>query len=504
MWGRWARVGISLCALASMLVCVPSAYAKCDSLTKRNLAKASAISKALTAANASGAGDLAMIVSRARKHCKPGQARFAFAVARSTQVSGAPREDVRTAAMGVSLIGTNVGGAIVYRIDFPTMVSRWYAVRTSRKGDIRLTVLSQLSAVVHGGMVFGIDPTQASFNPSMQSLIAARLSRGGSARATSVARAALIAIRPRQNMRAVIEGPLLAAITSGINLEFAARVALTRDTRNIRSIERRLRNRIRLADTGGWARIDGSFATLQQQKIISKLTKRLAVIARDAALGKVASSLRAELYAKPVVKYDSVPIGSFYPWPHDGVLDSASVAVRINKPSTVTLTIYSTMGIAVDSQSAKALPGTWIGSWAGTTSTGGSILAAPGSYRYGLHVTDLAGNQTVVPGVSTFDLARDTSPPTISSASAKFTGGVTRRRFTVKWSVSEPISPHLNIVLSLRKNGVRRNVTIPSAALSGTANIAVPAPTGTHRVFVHVTDGSGNLATIHLPDVKIS
>ena len=192
------------------------------------------------------------------------------------------------------------------------------------------------------------------------------------------------------------------------------------------------------------------------------------------------------------MSFRAVPVRAFYPVPQDGVDDTRSTVIAVDKPAVVTVRIFHPGGGVAQTLQGEALPRhPYAARWNGV-GTDGQVVP-PAQYRYTVFATDRAGNRRWLPGVGAFIVARDTEPPVVRSASVKYLGGSPVRSLRVRWQVTETISPAITTVLVLRGGGEQRKLALPGTAQTGARNVSVRLPAGRYAAYLRFTDASGNV-----------
>jgi hypothetical protein len=434
-----------------------------------------------------GAVDAAGVLARARTRCVA--LPFALAVAQLTLRHGLADAAARYRYAGLDIVGEPDG---TYRLDSPKLLARSLGVHT-RAGRRVLRMVRALAFDQPSGMWWSPDPTRRELDPLVQSRIAYQLAVAKDAYA-----GATIAVMDHNTAFAsMAKLPLLDAVAAGTSLEVAAHKLRTiKALRAAAHVAAPLSARVVAADAGGWGRVDGAWATLSQQRSLASESTRLAAMRPVAPLPTVAAHLTAELHAVPTISFTQLPPSAFYPWPVDGVLDTASVAATVDKPATLWLRIYDPVsGAIIRTVQQNALPGMSLLTWDGRSDAG--RLEPPGAYRYDILAQDLAANRSLAPGPMAFTLAQDTTPPIVLLAHVKLIRSQERwRTVRVRWLVTEPLSPVMRIRVQVRgPRGIVRAVILTSHHVTGSELIRLHLRRGTWTSSITFTDGSRNAAT---------
>ena len=236
--------------------------------------------------------------------------------------------------------------------------------------------------------------------------------------------------------------------------------------------------RLPLYDTGGWSRYSLTRdAPLNYHDLQTQQLRELAKRTAEPTLQAYAARFAAYRAAPPRIAAAGGPAGPFYPWPADGLLDSAELRVMLSKPGRLTLTVRDGSGAPVDRIDA------------GLRSSGVQRVnwrparrPAPGAYSVDARVVDVVGLAGEAAGVAQAVVARDVTPPVVRQ--------VVRRGRRIGWRVVDPTSPFLNVVV--RADG--RTRWYARRRLRG--SILLPAPPRGRRpspaAVVTLRDSSGN------------
>jgi len=480
----------TLGVLAVLCVCAPLAAARgCTGSQRHALAVAGRDVAYLSVQNAPGSQDAAQLVQRALHRCSAASA--VQALVHATRHSGLPRLGQVRHDRWFVLVGAPTAGGTAWRLDLPAMLTSSLAASSPSSRARKFKRVRQLAFLSHMRISWSSDPTRRSTQPAMQARAARALALKGY-RADAVATA--LSFRSSSQRRATLKLDLLSSLSIAIDLAVTShRIADPKVASAAHSLGKALLKRVRAADSGSWSLTNGAWSTLAQHRVLIARGAALEHYANDPATETTIASLRHELVAQPVVSFSHVPELPFYPWPRDGTLDASALTVTVDKPSVMTLNVFDlATGAIVRSTSSGLLTGSWETGWDGT-SDGGTTLP-PGSYLYGLVAADLAGNKLSAPGLNSFVIARDVTPPAISLAQVKLHSSARRvRQLRVRWNVTEPLSPLIQVTLVLTpKSGVTRTIALDGTALARTIVVPVTLPRGRWRTTLIVTDGSGN------------
>jgi hypothetical protein len=108
---------------------------------------------------------------------------------------------------------------------------------------------------------------------------------------------------------------------------------------------------------------------------------------------------------------------------------------------------------------------------------------------------DLLGNRVRVAGLEQFTVARDTTPPTVRTASVRSFVTAGQRRLIASWDVDELHSPQVHSWLVLQQAGTTRLVELHPTLQRATVRRLVTLARGTWTASFVFEDGSGNRAT---------
>lgn len=479
-------------ALLPVLGALPgAAHAACSTGARADSVAAARIVARLRAAGAPGAADASAVLQRARTSCT--SLRFARAVAGATQRAGVPAIGRRMRIVGVDLVGVRVAGGSAWRVDLLRTTGRLAATRSARRAAL---VRRELAASRRGtgSIVWSPDPTRAAWDPKLQSSVASLLARSRWTIDHAVAGASVRAFAPRTRLLSVSRLDVGEHLIVAARAELAARRSGGGSATIANALIARGYSRVRAAARAGWSRTDGHWSTLGEHRVLVTRTRALLVRLPHPATARTVAALADRLRSLPAVRYAVVPSGAFYPWPRDAVLDAQSIALTIDKPAELQLTIYDAAGTAVRRIDQRVEPGTSTIAWDGAAA-GGTILG-PGEYRYAVRAIDPAGNRLVLAGLGAFEVARDTTPPVVTSASLQYaTGAPLGARVVARWNVVEPLSPHVRTTLVLASGATRHRIVLDERARVRAVRRKVRLAAGTwHAAYVFV-DGSGNVTT---------
>ena len=427
---------------------------------------------------------------------------YARAVAELTRRNGRAEPGRTYTHRGLDLRG--VGGR--YVLDWARTSDRLRSSGSPAARRGALARIDRLSSQVGSERVWTLDPTAPRFHPASQVVVlralgrtpgaqAARLVGDGSAALRRPATTSYL--RSRGEIQALEElVDLLRAVQRsrrhhGIDQRHPAMRRLgASGVRLLRSI-----------DAGGWARLGGRDATPAQQRRLARLAEASVRTGLVPGMREPARRLAMTLRSGPVARYAQLPNGGFYPWPVDGYMDTQSVRISIDKPATVTLRVYSgTVMVFASEQVLGRGPAEL--AWNGHTSDGERLPA--GRYAYGIEAVDPFGNRRHVPGIGSFRILVDTTPPRIRAARAEYRSGRQRRYIRVDWDVVEQHSPVLHVELRIVGNGQRRILPIRGVTEHRSGRMLVTElPRGTYRAYVYVRDGSGNDVQRQIPNIAI-
>lgn len=469
----------------AMLLTAPSVAAACSRAEQVDLRATMGLVASLRAAGSAGGADAAAVLQRARRSCT--DARFARAAAAATSRHGAPTPGRRARVLGLDLVGSAQG---TWRLDVARLARRLAAARSAPAAGV---LRGQLRAAGFGrsSITFSADPTQLAWDAELQSAVVAALARSPRPLDRTIAGAGARAFAPPARRGALAGQPLLA------HLRVANRVALAADASGsaaarvaARGVAARAFVRVRAARQAGWSRIDGSWATVAAHRTLVAQSSALVARLPHATTAQAVQALRAALTTPPDLDFGTLPAAAFYPWPRDAAFDTQSVSVSVDKPGSLTLTVYGPDGGVVRSVPADVLPGPATLSWDGTAADGSTL--GPGEYRYNLDAVDLAGNHVRVPGLDEFEIARDTTPPTVHTASVRHLVSGGTRRLVASWDVEEVHSPNVRTWLLLQSGAERQSLDLHPSLQRATVRRIVTLARGTWRASYTFVDGSGN------------
>lgn len=467
------------------------ATAACSAAQRADARAARSSLDALAASGAAGHADARAIYARARRNCDDLQ--FARAIAEATLRLGAPASGARARLRGIDLIGHDLSGAVVWRIDVAGLAERIIGARTPRAAAAARARL-QASSFGMTARTFSADPTLATWDAITQSLVIATLTRSRSALDRRTAGAGVRAWAAPGRSTALTTLPLLehvrivnrAAIAADRSASPASRVAAG-------ALALRAYGRIRGAQQRGWSRIDGRWSTGAEHRAL--VTQALALLRR---VPHPATSLRVARLAAanttaPAVAYSTLPRAEFYPWPRDGAFDTQALTVDVNKPAQLRLAVYAPAGTVVRVIEASVEPGTTTLTWDGAAGDG--AIVAAGDYRYNLDATDLLANHVRVAGLEQFRVARDTAPPKVASATARWIVAGGNRRLVASWDVTEVHSPQVRTWLLLQQGERRESLQLHDSLQKASVRRPMQLATGTWSASFVFIDGSGNRAS---------
>lgn len=483
-WRSATITAIAAAVLASLWSTALPATAQarsCSRAEQAQLRKANTIVLELNRGNRDGRVEAAAVLKRAKSQCTT--ARFAVAVAQLTRRHGAAVDKRAYSLNGVFFRG--VGER--FRFDARTNVSVWR--KSGSSATRRLRRMRQYLVVGRSGTWWAGDPTRVSKDANMQIDLAATLAQSRTAAARQLAASTLGVVSGRE--RSIRRLPLFEFLPRA---ERVARVAaVTRDRRAMRLQTRLVAqtlSRAKAADAGSWTRVNRRDATLDEHRLLVQHLSAIARHSRNPAVRSRAARFDAYMRTPPDVRFLRVPVGRFYPVPADGIKDTQALHLVTSKPGSIVVNVYDGTGNVIAAITANVRAGEWQGAWNGMNAGGRHV--AVGSYRYSVTAADLAGNRRLLPGLGTFNVARDTTAPVIQSASLKHMGGVSRRQLQVAWNVAETESPRMRIRLVITGNGTRKVLTLPGTARRGSVRLNTRLPRGTYRTTLQVYDGAGN------------
>jgi hypothetical protein len=476
---------LGVVAAWSVLLALPAIASACTASENADLRAGMQLVAGLRGSGAAGAGDAAAILQRARRSCS--DARFARAVASATTRFGSPAPGRRVRVAGMDLIAS-AGGA--WRLDVLRIAQRLAAARSDRAAAV---LRAQLRSAGFGqaSISWSADATQLAWDADLQSAVAAQLARSHRPLEHALAGASVRAFAPTSRQAPLGSLDLLGNLRIANRLALAAAVSGHPGARSAsRAVAVRVFVRVRAAHQAGWSKVGGSWSTLPTHRAL--VTQSSALLARvpHARTATIVRELRAALTSPTDVTFETLPAAAFYPWPRDAAYDSQSVAVTVDKPGTLTLTVYGGDGAVVRTIRADVVPGPATITWDGTAADGSTL--GPGEYRYNLDAVDLAGNRVRVPGLDEFEIARDTTPPTVRSVAARHVIAGGTRRVIASWDVSEEISPQVHTWLLLQNGDHRETLDLHPTLQKATVRRLVTLARGTWRATFVFSDGSGN------------
>lgn len=488
---------------AAVFMCLaasPAIAATCSTEDQAAVASANRSLAKLKARQSASAQRFELEYKIAQARCGA-SARYVAAAGRSLVATVDPQPGQRTSFYGVRLQWrfdpSRPDKQRWWYFDVETTLKAWSAAPTAARKDSVIRHLVRMSRPAGPGLLITRSPVRSHINLDQTIRTAAYLSSGSTPVARSVTARILRAFSTQLVTNTVKATPLLTAIPQATSLTYTKRrVVETRARSAVETVRYLTRARIRFADTGAWSKIGGTYSTADQHTALVRRSAALAAAQSDAVLADRVAKLRSYLTRVPDVRYTKIPVRSFYPWPRDGVRDDVKFGVSVDKPSTLQFTVYSTTGDVVFRRTKDVLPGVWEGKWTGHTNVvQPAVLAKPGTYLYGLRIRDRAGNLKIVPGLGTMTIARDSTPPKIEYGSVTYKTGISPRKFTVRWTIHEPLSPKLKVKVSIRKVGVRRAMYFATSDHSGSTTVSTQLGSGTYRAFLTVYDGSKNVSS---------
>lgn len=484
------RIGRVALLAAMVVACLPgTADAACPPSVRADSVAAQAIVADLAARQAPGAEDARWVYERARRSC--GDLRPARAIAQATHRLGVPASGRRARVHGVDLIGLGqADGTVAWRLD----LARIAAHSTRGSAMARAAARELLAAAAWGdaARTWSADPTRLTWDAGTQSAVVSVLGRSTDPVARDAARRGARAFAVSNRTAALGRRPLLQHLLIANRIAGSVDGADAATVRVVRSIALRAYVRVRSARSRGWSRVDGAWSTAPTHRAIVAGARRLLAHHPHAATAEATEGLAAALRTPPAVQFETLPMDAFYPWPRDGAFDSQSVTVDVDKPSLVRVLVYSSEGTVLRAIDATAEPGHVTLAWDGTR-TDGTILD-PGEYRYNVEARDLAGNRVRLPGLETFEVARDAAAPVVVAASIRVVGAGAGRRAIATWDVDELHSPVVRSWLVLRRDGESRSVLLHDRLQAATVRRVVDVAAGSWTGTMVFIDGSGNRA----------
>ena len=341
-----------------------------------------------------------------------------------------------------------------------------------------------------GTLTWSQDPTLATWDVGIQSSVARLLAASPSGADRRDAIRSADAFAPASRRRTLLARPLLDHLLIANRL-MLANGGDTRARAVAGAVAVGAYARVRRAATPTWSRLDGRWSTGAEQRALVARTTSLLGRFPHAPTALVVTRLRHGLVTAPAATLRTLPSGVFYPWPRDATLDTQSMTAATNKPCTLELVIYGADAAPVKTLSQVAEPGLSTFTWDGTAADGRTLGA--GDYRYVVVATDLAGNRMELPGLRSFHIARDTTPPKIVAASVRYLdNGALGARIVANWQVEETLSPRVRTFLVLRNGAVHQSLLLDEASQArGLRRQLKLAPGTWHTTFVFL-DGSGN------------
>lgn len=475
---------------ALVLLLIPvQASAACSRAVRADSLAAQRLLADMEARGAAGSADARGVFERARRSCL--DIRPARAIAVATDAHGIPAPGRRSRTLGVDLIGLRVGAGVVgWRIDLARTASRVAATRASA---LRTRAEATLRAAGWGtrAITWSTDPTRLTWDPGVQSSVVSILGRSARARLHSSAAAGVRAFGVGGRAAALSRLGLLQQLTIAARTANGAANATDARSRAVaRNVVMRTYVRVRASRSRSWSRIDGAWATAAQHRMLVSGATALLRLYPHPATSTVVQQLRDALTTAPSVTFTTIPKAPFYPWPRDGAFDQQQVGVDIDKPARLTLLVYAPDGKLARGVFADAMPGDATLAWDGARRDG--TIVDPGEYRYNVDARDLAGNRIRVPGLEQFTVARDTTPPTIVSASMRIVHTSTGNRAIVGWDVDEQHSPRVRSWLVLRSGDASTSVRLHESIQQATVRRDLTIAPGSWRAVIVFIDGSGN------------
>ncbi len=480
-----------LLAAAGPLLLPSITQAACPPAVRADARATAAIAAQLRSTGAAGADDVTGLYARARRSCA--DMRPARAIAIATQRLGLPVPGQRANVRGVPLVGTTVGPGVAWRLDLKQVALR--IATSTRRGAIGPHVALLRSAA--GGTValtISSDPTRTAWDPKVQALVATIIGTSAYADSRALGDATVRAFAVRGRIPALARLPLIE------HLRIANRVAavgarsddaMTNATSSNLAV--RAMVRIRASRARAWSRTDGAWSTGPQHRALVAQSALLLRRHPHANTGRVVESLQASLRTSATVGFKTLPIDEFYPWPRDGAFDTQTVMLDVDKPATVTMLVYGTDDTPIRSISTEVDPGMLMLTWDGANDAG--AIQEAGDYRYNVDLVDPVGNRARVPGLERFRIARDTTPPTVETATVRVIGSGAARRIVVSWAVAEQHSPRVTTWLLLTSGDRTERFQLHDSLQRATVRKPLSIPAGTWRATLVFGDGSGNRAS---------
>ncbi len=479
------------CALLVVLgaLCTPSlAAAACAPQVRADSNATAAIVEQLRASGAAGAVDVAELYARARRSCI--DVRTARAIATATQRLGVPTAGRRAHVRGVPLVGANVSGATAWRLDLKQVAVR--VAKTPDRARIGADVtLLRSAAAGASALTYSADPTRTVWDPKAQALVTTILGTSPYPDARAFGDAGVRAFAVRGRIAGLARLPLLE------HLVLANRVAAVGARSDAPGVDATTSNlvvramvRVRAARARGWSRIDGAWASGPAHKVLVAQATLLLRRHPHARTDAVVDDLRAALRTPAKVDFGTLPVAAFYPWPRDGAFDTQAVTVDVNKPGTVSLLVYGPGDAPIRTVSTTVEPGVVTLTWDGNDTAG--VTQGAGDYRYNVDVLDPIGNRARVPGLERFRVARDTTPPTVQTATVRVIGSGAARRVVATWAVTEEHSPQVTTWLLLANGTATERIQLHDSLQRATVRKPVTLAAGSWKATLVFGDGSGN------------
>ncbi|MCW2921983.1 MAG: hypothetical protein JWL76_1857 [Thermoleophilia bacterium] len=484
---RLAGVLVLLLMLGSLLV--PSlASAACSATVRADSRATALVVDEMRTAGAPGAADVADLYARGRRSCI--DVRPVRSIAVATQRLGLPAAGRRATVRGVPLVGTTLGTGTVWRLDLKQV-----AVRVAKTANrVRVTADVTLLRSAAGGssaLTYSPDPTRTAWDPKVQALVSTILGTSAYPDARALGDTGIRAFAVRGRIAALGALPLLE------HLLIANRVAAVGARSGVAAVDAtsatiavRAMVRIRAARARGWSRIDGAWSSGPAHRALVAQATVLLQRHPHAATDRVVDDLRAALRTPAKVDFGTLPVAAFYPWPRDGAFDTQAVTLDVNKPGTVSLLVYGAAATPIRTVSATTDPGVVTLTWDGADASG--AIQPAGDYRYNIDVVDPVGNRVRAPGLERFRVARDTTPPTVQTATARVIGTGTGRRIVASWAVTEEFSPKVTTWLLLANGARTERIQLHGSLQRATVRKPITLAAGSWKATLVFGDGSGN------------
>lgn len=442
----------------------------------------------LTTSGAAGATDVAEVYARARRTCI--DIRPVRSIAAATARLGLPTAGRRANVRGVPLVGVATPTSTAWRVDLKQLAVRIARARTWARARADVVLLRSVSVGVTA-RTFGFDPTRTAWDPASQAVVATILGTSVHPQARAYGDAGVRAFGAGSRISALSRLPLLA------HLMIANRVAAVSARSTTAAVEAtsarlavRAMVRIRAARAQGWSRIDGAWSSGPAHRALVARSTLLLRRHPHPLTQSVVTSLQSALRVPAKVDFGTLPVAAFYPWPRDGAFDWQSVSIDVNKPGVVSLLVYASGDQPIRTLSSTVEPGLVTLTWDGADAAG-TILGA-GAYRYNIDVVDPVGNRARVAGLDRFTVARDTTPPTVQTASVRAIGTGTSRRVVASWAVTEVHSPKVTTWLLLTSGARTERIRLQESLQKATVRRPITLPAGSWRATLVFADGSGN------------